>query len=310
MTLLFIFFIMKMNHGILISLACLALVAGCKKSPQPTPAPEPDPVPVEQEKIPIRLSAAVTKVTDLSFENADEVGLYVVNRDGSSLSASGNHLTNVPFTFDGSAWTAPQASYWKDQSTHADFYVYYPYVSSVTDISAIPFSISSDQSTQDKYKTCDVLWGTSKDIAPSGDPVPVKMYHSLSNILVYLVPGRGYTEETLSQQEVSLLVGGTVLEGNLNLSDGTVTAKGTPSDITPFKEDDHYRAMIVPQTIEDVTLISIRVGDDSYSLTRSGTFEGGKQYKCTLTINKVAEGISIGIGDWEEGDEDFGGVVG
>jgi len=295
-----------------VAVAAFLILGGCGKHPQPTPAPTPTPTPGPEpaKEIPIKLAATVTKVTDQEFESGEKIGLYVVNRDGSALSSTGNHVTNAAFTFDGLAWSSSQDHYWKDENTHADFYAYYPYMSTVSDVTAIPFSIGTDQSTYVLYKQYEVLWGKTADAAPSENPVSIKMMHSLSNILIYIKPGKGYTEETLSQQEISIKVGGTVLGGTLNLSNGTVTAKGEVGEITPFKEDDHYRAMLVPQKIEDVTFITLKVGESEYSLKKSGTFESGKQYNCTVTVNRTSEGISIGIGDWIVGDEDFGGTVG
>jgi hypothetical protein len=39
------------------------------------------------------------------------------------------------------------------------------------------------------------------------------------------------------------------------------------------------------------------------------TFESGKQYTFTITIQKTSGDIEIGIGSWDVVDEDFGGVV-
>ena len=34
-----------------------------------------------------------------------------------------------------------------------------------------------------------------------------------------------------------------------------------------------------------------------------------KRLKCTITVDKVTEGVKVGIGGWEDYGEDFGGVL-
>ena len=49
--------------------------------------------------------------------------------------------------------------YWKDETTPADFYCYYPYMQTVSDVTAVPFSVKADQSTLENYKASELLWG-------------------------------------------------------------------------------------------------------------------------------------------------------
>ena len=85
-------------------------------------------------KLPINISVGQqTRANDEVFEDGDEVGIYVVNYDGSTagtLTVSGNQVDNALFTFDGSKWTPENSIYWKNANTAADFYAYYPYSSS------------------------------------------------------------------------------------------------------------------------------------------------------------------------------------
>ncbi|MBQ5704324.1 MAG: fimbrillin family protein, partial [Alistipes sp.] len=86
------------------------------------------------EQIPINISVGQqTRANDDAFENGDEVGIYVVNYSGETagtLAASGNQVDNAQFTYDGSKWSPENSIYWKDSSTAADFYAYYPYSAS------------------------------------------------------------------------------------------------------------------------------------------------------------------------------------
>ena len=103
--------------------AAAAVLFSCSESPIPEPEPKPDPTPVP-EKWEIKIATSITKVTDSSFENGDKVGIYVVN-EPNTLKNSGNHVDNMGFTYSGT-WTSSASVYWKDETTKADFYCYYP----------------------------------------------------------------------------------------------------------------------------------------------------------------------------------------
>lgn len=98
-------------------LMTLAVLASCKKTEEPSPTPEPKP---EPELVPIQIATTMTRATDYAFETSDKVGLFVVN-EPKNLQASGNHVDNCKFTFDGAKWNAGNEIYWFDATTKADF---------------------------------------------------------------------------------------------------------------------------------------------------------------------------------------------
>lgn len=110
-------------------LLALTACSGGGSELDPTPSPTPS------AKVPISISTSISRATDLAFETGDQIGLFVVNHkaDGSvaTLQTTGNHVDNMKFTYDGT-WKAASPTYWKDNSTHADFYIYYPYTSSIS----------------------------------------------------------------------------------------------------------------------------------------------------------------------------------
>lgn len=265
----------------------------------------------EQEKLPIRIATTLTRATDTAYEPGDAVGLYVVNRNGSGVPApasSGNHADNARFTFDGSTWTPATQLYWKDAETHADFYCYYPYQSPISDVSAIPVAVRTDQRGSG-YKESEVLWGTAADVAPTGEPVSILTRHALSNLIVVVKPGNGYTETTLAADIESLTLHSLRVHGTMDLATGQVTASGDAADMIPSGSDGTYRAMVIPQKLEDATLLSLKVDGYTYSMKQSLTFVANRQHTCTVTVNRTSEGINIGIGAWEEDETDYGGIL-
>ncbi len=277
---------------ILIPAAALALVS-CRKHAPETP------------KIPINIATSVTKITDTAFESGDAVGLYVVNTP-SELKQSGNHVDNVKFAYNGEKWEAPNQLYWYDNKTPADFYAYYPYRASAS-VSAFPFSVQTDQSTEEGYRASEFLYGNKKNVAPTDEPVLINTAHLMSCLRVELKTGTGWTDSDISA--ATMTITGLQTAAKINLADGSISADGGVADITPLTLGGGvFRAIVVPQSVSDIELVKFKVGNYDYVFKASKTFEGGKQHKCTLVVNRTSEGINIGIDPWEDGDE-FGGTV-
>ncbi len=287
-------------------LMTLAVLASCKKAEEPTPAPQPNPEP-ESELVPIKIATSMTRATDYAFETGDNVGLFVVN-EPKSLQASGNHADNSKFTFDGTKWNADKELYWLDATTKADFYCYYPYTSSVSSITAFPFQVSQDQSTEIGYKASDLMWGKVAGVAPTPDPVVINVSHSMSCLIINLKAGTGWKEEDINNAEVTLC--GLKTAARINLADGVTTAEGDASEIKPNSiGNGAFRALVVPQKISDAGLVRIKVGENIYTLKTTIDLKSGKQHTCTVVVNRTSEGINIGIGPWETDNNDYGGSV-
>ena len=129
------------------------------------------PSPTTKEKLPISINTSVaTRATDEAFEVGDQIGLFVVNREANgtanSLKTLGNYIDNMQFTYDGT-WKATSSIYWKDETTHADFYLYYPYQKYINNVTAVPLQVKADQSDLADYKSSDMLIGKTLNVAPT-----------------------------------------------------------------------------------------------------------------------------------------------
>ena len=258
----------------------------------------------ETEKLPINISTTLTRATDLAYETGDKVGIFVVN-EPNALATSGNHVDNMGFTYS-SKWTPDTPIYWLDQTTKADFYCYYPYAESAN-TAAHTFATKANQSQLADYKASEFLWGTTKGVTPTEEAVGITVNHTFSNMVVILKPGDGFTEEKLAAATKSVKICGIKTNATINLATGVANATGNATEVTPYLENGQYRALIVPQTTAEGALIVVTVDGVDYTLTRSMTFKANKQHKFTVTLNKVSNGVNVGIGGWETDEEDYGG---
>jgi len=300
-----------MRKFLLFFLAGSLFLAGCSKSSGgEEPAPQPPTPPVGPIKIPIQISMGIwSRVTDTAYESGDKVGIYVVNYNGATagtLQSSGNHVDNMRFSYT-TRWTPDAEIYWKDQTTKADFYCYYPY-GTPSDITAYPFATKADQSTPANYKVSEFLWGKAAGITPTTDAVPVKTNRSMSNMLITIAAGNGFSEESLAAANKSVKIRNVKSSATIDLRTGIATATGSVTEIIPYREGTCYRALLVPQTVPDGTdLITVTIDGTDYTLAKGFTFKANTQHQFTVTVNKSGSGVDIGIGEWEIDDTDNGG---
>ena len=273
--------------------------------------------PTSAEKLPISINATMsTRATDKAFEEGDNIGLFVVNRnaDGSAskLQVTGNYVDNCKFTYHSGTWSPTNSLYWKDETTHADFYLYYPYTANLSNVDAMPWSIKADQSKAENYKASDLLVGQSNFVAPSKATIPIEAKHLTSLMTITLVAGSGFTEASLSTANISIQIHLLKTHATVNLANGVMTATGEETTIIPLKENGKYKALVIPQTVSDGNLITVTVDGEEHRLSKTENFkvfETGKSYQFTVTLNKSSNGVNASITQWEDDGIDYGGTA-
>lgn len=279
--------------------AVAAMMFSCSKSEDITP---------DAGKLPINISVGQqTRANDEVFEDGDEVGIYVVNYDGSTagaLAESGNQADNSKFTYSNSVWTPDETIYWKDANTAADFYAYYPYSASAN-ISAHPFSVQADQSTEDAFWASDFLWGKTANVSPTPNAVSIQTNHSLSRIIVNIKPGEGFTAESWATATKSVKICDVKTSATIDLSTGVASAIGNAGEVIPLAAAEtgttiSYKAMIVPQVVADNSkLVVVTVDGTDYVYRKGYTFSRNTVHTFTVTVNKSGSSVDVTIGEWD-----------
>ncbi len=293
------------TQNLLCLLMATFMCACSSNSDEPAPTPE-------VKKVPINLSLGVeSRATDSSFEPDDKIGLYVVNYVSGvagTLQNSGNQVDNMRFTFASGVWTPDTKIYWKDETTKADFYGFYPYAS-VTNVQSHTFDLKEDQSTLANYKASDFLWGKAAGISPTESAVSITTKHIFSNAIIKVEAGEGFTAEALAAATVSVKLGQVKTQATINLTTGVATASGAAKQVIPLKETDSYRALIIPQTIAANDFIIVTVNGQDYKLNKEFTFVANQKHTFTVKVSRTSNGINVNIGSWDTDDTDHGGVA-
>ena len=269
--------------------------------------------PSEPKKLEIKISPSLreSRATDYGFETGDCIGLYVVNYSGSTpgtLANSGNHVDNMRFRYNGE-WIPDSPIFWADNETHADFYLYYPYNTNVQSVSNYSFSVKADQSAESAYKASDLMIGKTSNVAPSTATTVIPVNHVMSRVVITLEAGNGFTKESLAQSDVKVRINGVKRGASVNIATGEIHPAGEPAAITPFFTEGSYKALIVPQTVDEGSLITVTVDGRDYNLNKAFTFESAKSHKFTVTLSRTSNGVNVSINPWNEDDIDNGGTA-
>lgn len=283
-----------------------------------------EPTPPQPEKptvrIPIGISTSITRVTETAFESGDQIGLYVVNRndDGSQndLKPSGNYVDNMRYTYSYNTWTPDETVYWKDDKTCADFYLYYPYQAAHANENPMVFKVEADQSKVNSYKNSDVIIGSTLNVAPSQTTVYIASKHVMSRVVIALKPGEGFTDASLAASDVKVTLNIPAVSANIDLATGEVEPimnydgeSLTMTPMTPYKDGNVYRVIVVPQEVAQTNLIKVNVGGSDFLFSKDFNFESGKSYTFNVTITKESSGLNATITGWDSDGVDYGGTA-
>lgn len=243
---------------------------------------------------------AQTRATATEFESGDCIGLYVAKADV-SLEIGGNLVNNEPLTCKGDSWQTKKTLYWDDGIYNA--YAYYPYIGEVSSIEDLPFSVSTDQSSERTstslggYEASDLLYATTKNITASDSPISLSFKHIMSKLKICLVKGEDFEGDMPAKADV--YVHSTVPAATVDLQAGVVTryVKGTQHTIKAHQDDDNtYSAIIVPQRIDNrQPLVEVVMNGMSYMFESKFVFKPGVEHLVRLIINDNPGNIKINI---------------
>jgi len=242
-----------------------------------------------------------SRATETSFEVGDRVGLYVTDSK-TEFEIAGNVVNNEKATFGASGWSFSRDLYWTKGEYNA--YGYYPYQDDIPSITDLPFEVRTDQATSEAdgalsgYEASDFLYGSSKGIQASADPVNLLFRHVMSKISVRMIKGEDFEGEL--PDDATVYINNTVTEATVDLQVGIATKlqRGKSNTITACPAGNHtYSAIIVPQRLDNrVPLIEVVMKGVSYMFESKFIFKQGTHHLVNLVIDKNPDQIKIEVG--------------
>jgi hypothetical protein len=262
-----------------------------------------------------------SRANDAGFVDGDRMGIYMVdyvNGQPGGLSPTDNRATNVLYTFNAAVnkWESATALYWKDKTTPADFYGYYPGVNYIENPSAYSFEVSYQQHVAPEegemshYEASDFLWGKVSAVTPTTETIVLSYKHRMAGVSVKLVMGKNFTQTEWDKLSKQVQVDNTIRTATIDLAKGVPVAVGSvDKSIQMYAQSDGtYRAIVVPQKVDaGKKLLSFTLDGTSYthSLPSEMHYQMGKMHSFTITVDKKDAagdyGFAVsydGITDW------------
>ncbi len=255
----------------------------------------------------------VTRAEQGGVNGGLQAGLYMmnfVNGQQVSLESTNNYVNNQLMNYGDGSWIPSAPVYWQDTNVNADFYAYAPFKDEVTDARAMTHFIATDQTSEEAFQRSDLLWGAALGQSPLDGKFSLMLTHQLSQLMVVVAAGTGFSDDELSAENISVTIGGSKTLGTLDLQNGTMTATGEVSDVKCYNNGDlSYTAILLPQQIPFADFIQVEWNGNRYTKQQSFKLEAKKQYRLTIKLNKSQEGLDVGIDGWDDDGEDLGGTA-
>ncbi|AEC02728.1 fimbrillin family protein [Parasphaerochaeta coccoides] len=282
-------------------------------------------------------------MADSAWQAGDEVGIYMVEHGALAASDTTGTRANKAYRADASS---PISGFspvddantltWDDFAAGADstfdFISYYPYVSSISDTTALPIDVYPDFGEQDTGKA-DFLWGHSKDVETYGDGiqnntsmVQLKLDHMLSHVVVNIAPSDSIDKAIITEDGATLAatVKGVTTHAAINLNTGTVTPRGDDTASIHMKDISdtlsqadqnagkrRFEAVLIPMAhtrelldaLElEFVLTDARGSSTTYTWTPTSVaenketlihFDAGKQHVYNMMLNTTTSHVAV-----------------
>lgn len=251
-----------------------------------------------------------SRAVDTKWSPNDQVGIYMVAHEGSlpagadfsRYKVSGSGGESVAFV----PTDADETLYYPTDGSSVNFVAFSPYVAP-TDNEAV-YSAFSDQSEQAKMEAVDFLYHKGTTAYNQTDATATLTFtHKLSKLVIEVVTTDDATQIDLTALDIQ--VTGMPDAVTANLADGSLTASGSTTRVTPFVTDVSGKrtatAILVPHDSgagRSIEFTVPNVGVFTHAFAHDYTFTSGKEYLLTFTLNrKGAKLDGMQINDWVDG---------
>lgn len=281
-----------------LAVAALAM-AGCEKSndmPQESGPGHPAEIRFAPAIVPL------TRATGTAFEEGDAVGIYCVEStdDPAAAIVGERYIDNKQLTMTAGTLTGTTPCFWPTEYTGpSDFYAYFPYNEKGLsgDKQSYEISVALDQSDDEAFRTSDHMLARAQNTARTEKAIPLDFKRLMSLLDFVLLPGTGYDDvDGILAAEVQVMNMAQV--ANVDFVTGEVSSPAIKANITPhgsFRASDGkavgVEAIVPPQHVDARSyLFNVRIGERNFRCTtdKELTFEAGRRYTFTLTINLAA----------------------
>lgn len=254
------------------------------------------------------ISSISSRASGDSWAENDEIGVYM-NLTGGVLGALGSNKAHITTAGDGNFTATPPLYF--PTSGKVDLLAYYPHNSTV---GFEPTEYAVNVSSQASLPAIDLMLATATGLDKSSNSVKLTFAHKLSNIVITITNGDGFTTEDLKTVSVSLTGTKAVASYDLTEVDNPIITfdtetKASSITIPTTSNGTRAEAIVIPQSLSSATLEFRFTGDDNvYSAPiKTAAYLAGNTYSYTAEIKKTGVTLSAAnITQWVKGNGDNG----
>lgn len=238
---------------------------------------------------PIVIDPAVTRASELSFDNGDRIGLTVIKNGEESP-----YISNAVLTCNGSLFTGSGVEWYADRSKNARLRAYYPYNA---EGEPTTFTVRTDQRSEG-YTLSDLMTSVRSDVTPTSGAVEMIFRHQLAKINIFIKNNsQAFVDEVgIISCAVTARVDpttGTASAYASSQSAGIIAHETTPQE--------KYNAIIAPQRASLTFYVKLTDGSQMRSVAMSeAEYAGGRQFTARLTVtdDKLTVSLNGQIESW------------
>ena len=223
--------------------------------------------------------AVITGTSFTTDEAAAGIGLFLLDVDGN---AYGNNAGNVRYGYSDGKWTA--ASPLRIGNTEGTLVGYYPYSSTVTDITAIPVASSINGT--------DYLYGSIAGLTSAkAKSESLTLSHALTRLRITFKRDASFVGDGILSS-LTIEGDGIAASGTLNATSGEITATKSAFNVSGLNA-----SITTSGLTEDCLVVPAAASNTPQAVTLRFTVDG-KSYKVDLTDNlavKLQSGIQTDI---------------
>lgn len=237
-----------------------------------------------------------TRATDQKFETGDEIGIYIVKRNGTTsenLKSSGNYADNKRYIISENGNLQPYSEsdkiYFSSSEVY-DIYAYYPYNPNIDDPTNYYFTVQQNQSGRNLYTKSDLM--TAKSISNSNTPITLSFERRFALVEIYFSK---VSDKTVSSANLNSVNTTTAL----NLGTNTTTPCNNISNIRMFlyQENTNYyvfRAIVPVQELRGNYLFAFVVNGETiqYKAKSITPLAAGKKSIYTLNLQYYIKALA------------------
>lgn len=272
-----------------------------------------------QGEIPISLSAQIleikpTRLSDNSFDNSDEMGLFVLAQPNSLQEV--RHINNVRLTYQDGNLLPEESIYYPYGNPLCDFISYYPYQEAgVPELSSeIGVSVNYDQSSAENYAKSDFLLAKTDDVEPGRNSVNMQYNHKFTqlNILVRMSGGDDINEVA---ENTTVSIENIQTKAQYDLTSEQFVSYSDPATVNPngkwvVNEEDRtitgMKVIVIPQSVAD-SKVSLQMNGRTFSSSFPESFQlqSGSSYNVIMNFDsKTGIGsMAASLGEWTMGGD-------